>query len=420
MAWTTTVTIGGTDYTDETLQGVTMQYGRQSAGSDPQPTTCSLQLVREALGVIPFDDLSIGDKVVVKVTPTGEATATRFVGLVTDFQITTRLITVNAVAAGLYLMARATSQITNTWNVDTGQPYRLTIAVRNPQLVLNWLGDTGGIFSTTLPYFTTYATTTIGGEQFADYQDAGSVDGLNVLNVARSYLAAAKGNAAIWERFVTGTKGGTIATSDYVELIVSTYEDRDDVSTADVTLTADETGFDWQGRSDTSLLNGKVVEDYAYYNSGGALQASATVVATNPRQDAYTGVVTSLQNRMRYQTDAQVAAQWKADVGYNPGPMVAIPIPFGALTPARMTTLFANMTGSKLWFTPALADGLPTKWFLEGYTERIGRTGYDVTVQLSHFGNSWLGQQWGQVTNTLQWGQVDASYNWTDLQMVEL
>jgi hypothetical protein len=241
-----------------------------------------------------------------------------------------------------------------------------------------------------------------------------------VLNVAQLYLAAAKGNAAIWERFVTGTKGGTIATSDYVELVVSTYEDRDDVSTADVTLTAGETGFDWQGRSDTTLLNGKVVEDYAYYNSGGALQASATVVATNPRQDSYTGVVTSLPNRMRYQTDAQVAAQWKADVGYNPGPMVAIPIPFGALTPARMTTLFANMTGSKLWVTPTLADGLPTKFFFEGYTERIGRTNYDVTVQLSHFGNSWLGQQWGQVTNTLQWGQVDASLTWIGLQMVEL
>ena len=420
MTWATTVTIGGTDYTDETLQGVTMQYGRQSAGSFPQPTTCSLQLVREALGLIAFDDLAIGDKVVVKVTPTGQSTATRFVGLVTDFQITTRLITVNAVAAGLYLMARATSRITNTWNVDTGQPYRLTTAVRNPQLVLNWLGETGGIFSTTLPYFTTYATTTIGGEQFADYQNAGSVDGLNVLTVAQSYLAAAKGNAAIWERFVTGTKGGTIPTSDYVELIVSTYEDRDDVSTADVTLTDDETGFDWQGRSDTSLLNGAVITNWASYNSIGVLQSSATFTETNPRNSSYTGVVQSVTSRLYLQTDAQDVAEWKANTGYNPGPMVAVAIPFGALTPARMSTLFANMTGSKLWATPTLADGLPTKWFLEGYTERIGPTRYDVTVQLSDYTNSWLGQTWSSVTASLTWANVPSSYTWTDLQKVVL
>lgn len=420
MTWATTVSIGGVDYTDETLQGLTIQYGRQSAGGFPQATTCSLQLVRTALGVISFTDLAIGDKVVIKVTPTGQSTATRFVGIVTDFQVDNYTIAVNATSAGLYLMARATSDKTSTWNVDTGQPYRLTTAVRNPELIYDWLGALGGIASPDLPYFTTYPTTTVGGEQFADYQAGATLDHLNILTVAQSYLAAAKGNAAIWERFTTGTKTGLIPTSDYVELIVSTYEDRDSITTPDITLTADEVGLDWQARSDTSLLNGKVVTNWEALSSTGSSLGAAELVDSNPRQSTFANVVQSITSRLRNQSDADLTGQWKADVGYNPGPMVAVKLPFGTFTAARMSTLFGQMTGSKLWATPTLADGLPTKWFLEGYTERIGRNGYEITVQLSHFGNSWLGQQWGQVTANLEWGQVDPDLNWTDLQMLEL
>lgn len=443
--WTTTVKLDGVDVAQETVEGVSISYGRQSISAQPEPTTVSLTLLRDtSLGAFDLATIRPGTKLSVVVTPeyviSSNPGRTRFFGFVTDVSATQDTINVVGVNAGLYVLRQLRTTVP-----DGGG---LVGLINDPFVIATYFYEYVGVRAID-PTFTMAGglPQLYGGPAYVSgawYLPALGTDGyvaggaysnvgfgpLSDVVLADILNTLAAGAMGTWYEDFLNAESGNL--DGYMKVVYAPDLARDvSLAAPDLTLAGDEVEWAWNADLDlatyvtgatvtyngnSQVLNGDVVE----FNNAGTVEfnapASALVGAVTRNTQTVLYSASSTGNRPNATDVAVATVGWGAQPGY----VLDANLVMSAMTGDRMRTVCDNLLVGRLWETPTIATGLPTSWFLEGYTESIGRRNWTIRVKLSDVRNSWYGQTWDDVTATLQWDQVGATVTWLDLQGEEL
>lgn len=410
MTFAVSVELNGTAIEDVTLEGVTIRYGRQTAYDQPDPTTCSIRLVRDStLGTVNVNDVAIGSTLRVAVTPTGQTEQRRFFGIVTDVSTDNETVTIAGTATGLYSMRQLTyiAPGYNVFDADAGT----TLAATYVLALGAFIPDVNNK-PTRFPdlYGETYA-----GQYLNIAYKFEALDELDVGTVMDDAAAATIGGV-LRENMLK------VAGKENIAVTLASYKEREDL-TADVTLTSSEvTLTDWRAARELgSYATAQTVSYVGPYNyvaqdfdqPGEATRESDLIDTFGP--------FTRTQNLpMTSGTQAAALCLFNITCTEWPGWLLDVTLPLASMTAARQVTICTNALVSKCWHTPSLATGLPTKWFCEGYTETISRNDWVMALRLSDTASSGVGQQWNQVTAALIWNNVDATTRWVDLKNEDL
>ena len=429
MSHTVDLLIDGVVYDDKTLEGVYIVWGSQSVQNQPEPTSCSLTLLRDStLGTVSAYDIKIGATVELTVTPTGQSAIRRFYGLVTDVEIDYETVRVDCVAAGIYSIRQL--------QYTLAAPF-LTLLETDTLLVLfayytEALRQLGAITSTgsisdaadQFPELTFDAGYPATYPTISAFEDASSGDKpviVSLTSVIRDCTEAMP-VGTFWEdmRKYVGT--------DKVVCYLDSYYIYDQtIATADVTLASDEIEWQWSATRDLGLFANSV--SIGYTGTLDQTPASPTYLeypdagTVNYDNDAATrgAFATTRDTLLTTQAAAAELARNIADIGQNPGWVADVTIPLATLPESRQYALVHDyLIPGTLYELPTLATGLPTKWWPIGYTETISRNDWQLALKLADVSILWWGQRWQDVTASLQWGQVGATVTWQDLQGTEL
>ena len=426
MSHTVVLEIDGVAYDDKALEGVTIQWGRQSVQDQPEPTSCSVSFVREStLGTVDVNDIKIGAQIKIEITPSGQPTLRRFFGIITDVDVNHETIVAACVATGIYVMRQQAYT-----ESDQGYYYitQDTVA-ENLFAVYTIAGFQGGMdmtfnppaSSTRYPYISYDANWPLGFPQTSWIMSCptGSAPVTYPVSDWMREYAESTPSGVIWENMLE------VLAQDNVNVVFDGQLARDKPLTADVVLTSDEIMLDWVSSRDLGLFCTSSEIGY----SGGATSASPEGYEyLSTGRKSYDSALTATWGsfaknysvNLVQAADAQTLAKVNVQNGEVPGYVTQVTVPLATLTAARQSTLVTNLLIGSLWETPTLATGLPTLYFLEGYTETINRADWTLRLMLSDPSNSWYGQRWQDVTATLQWDQVGATTTWIDLRGQEL
>jgi hypothetical protein len=430
MSHTVDLLIDGVVYDDKTLEGVYIVWGSQSVQNQPEPTSCSLTLLRDStLGTVNAYDIKIGATVELTVTPTGQSPLRRFRGIVTDVEINYETVRVDCVAAGIYSIRQLRYSVPAGFAVLVEQDTYITLAVFYVA-ALQQLGalepddtdvlnapDTFPLIYADGGYPATYPTVSI-YEELVEGQPPIVID---VQSIARDCTEAMP-LGLLWEDMLK--QPGT----DRMNVVLSSYYFFDQsIATPDVTLSGDEIEWQWSATRDLGLFANSVSVGYT-----GTLDVTpgSPTVLEYPNADsvfynndaATRGAFAQVRDtRLTTETAAAELARNIADIGQNPGWVADVTIPLATLPESRQYDLINDyLFPGTLYELPTLATGLPTKWWPIGYTETISRNDWQLALKLADVSILWWGQRWQDVTATLQWGQVGATVTWQDLQGTEL
>lgn len=421
MSHTVALEIDGVAYDDKALEGVTIQWGRQSVQDQPEPTSCSVSFLREStIGTIDVTDIKVGAQLQIDVTPSGQSAARRFFGIITDVDVNYETINVAAVSTGIYTLRQLGYTIAAN-NVAFAVEENASLAVSQ---VYYGAALQSGVDLLATPLPTRYPQISVDGDYPNGHPDVSFLFTTNpteppvtwrLLEFVNTWAKSVP-SGVIWEDMLE--VGGI----DNVNVIFAGQLARDVPLTAAVTLAQDEILLDWDSGRDLGLFCTASTISYT-----GPVNTTTWEYDT-PGEEAYLSSLTTTWGGFAkdysvplvYAADAAELAKVNVQNGEVPGYVTQVTIPLATLTGARQSTLVTNLLIGSLWATPTLATGLPTLYFLEGYTETISRADWTLRLMLSDPSNSWYGQRWQDVTPTLQWDQVGATTTWLDLQGQEL
>lgn len=414
--------IDGVHYENKTIDGVSIRWGRQSVQDQPEPTSCSFSLLRSStLGTIDVTSIKVGAQVKLTVAPPSEAHYRRFFGIITDVDVNYETINVAAVATGIYVM-RQLSYMIQPGTGAAVESDATTVAISYYAFAAAQLG----VSLTNPPDQTRYPAYSFDADWPNGHSSMSIVEvvpptepptPLPISGILNDWADSVP-SGVIWEDMLE--VGGV----DNVNVIFAGQLDRDKPLTPDLTLTGDEVLLDWDSGRDLGLfctssrigysglytLNGYTVE----YNTAGAEEYVSDLTET------WGAFAKSYQAPIIYATDAAEVAKVNVQNGQVPGYVTEVTVPFGTLGHARQAQILPLLLIGNLVEVPTLATGVPTLYFLEGYTETISQGDWTFRLMLSDPSNSWYGQRWQDVTPTLQWDQVGATTTWIDLQGMEL
>lgn len=406
MTFAVSVELNGTAIEDVTLEGVTIRYGRQNAYDQPDPTTCSLTLLRDStLGTINVKDVAIGDTLRIAVTPTGQSEVRRFFGIVTDVDADHETVRIAGVATGIYAM-RQLKYIAPGFNVFDSHSGDCLAGV----YILALSPFVADVNNKPARFPDLYGEAQT-GQYLGTAYEFEALDSIGVDEVMTDSAACTIGGV-LRETMLE------VAGKDNVAVGLYSYKERQDL-TADVTLTSSEvTLTDWQATRDLgSYANVNAISYQGPYNyvsqdfpnPGAVTNTSTLLPQTGPFTNEQSLPLTS-------GTEAATLAGYLTSWSEWAGWLLDASVPLATLTAARAYTLATKAVVSQCWHTPSLAEGLPTAWFLEGYTETITRNDWRLAVRLSDPAMSWTGQQWNSVTAALTWNAVPSDIRWVDLK----
>ena len=413
--FTVDVDLNGTAVESKTLEGVTVRYGRQSVYQQPEPTTCSVTLVREALGTVNLVDIQVGTTVEVTVTPTGQSALRRFYGVVTDISADKDTVRLDCTSTGVYSLRQLTTVDTlgPPLILDNYSPVDLLVGLY--EQALDQLGyDYGAgkparfpdIYGSDYP-LETWPILPLG----ARYENAEIVPLRNVVETALPCIIG----GVLFEvmRKVSGRTN--------IALVLKNAADRLNASTV-VTLTDTEVANDWDAFVDLGQFATITTVRYQgpYDFVAGAFNAPGSVTVTSAQYGADGPFTEVLDTNIYDGTSALSLATYRNGWSENPGPTLEFTVPLAALADARARDIAYYSEVSRLWELPPLADGLTTHWFVEGYTERIARHDWTLRMRCSDWVNSGRGQQWDEVTAGLQWQATDPTVRWIDVRWEDL
>lgn len=422
MSHTVVLEIDGVAYDDKALEGVTIQWGRQSVQDQPEPTSCTVSFLREStIGTVDVTDIKVGAQLKIEVNPDGILQYfRRFFGIITDVDVNYETINVAAVATGIYTLRQL------SWTMP---PSSATFAIeQNATLAVNQVYALAALQAgspvTAIPLPTRYPQIT----QDADYPNGHpdvsflfeeDTQGRPVTYPILQFLndwAESVPSGVIWENMLQ------VGVIDNVNVIFAGQLARDVPLTAAVTLTQDEVLLDWNSGRDLGLFCTSSTIGYTgavntgtweYDNPGEQTNVSTLSPTWGAFANNYT---TPLVNA----ADAAELARVNVQNGQVPGYVTEVTVPFATLAGARQQTLLQNLLIGSLWETPTLATGLPNLYFLEGYTETISRADWTLRLMLSDPSNSWYRQRWQDVDPAIAWQDVDGALTWADLLYTEV
>lgn len=372
MSHSVTVTAWpATDVSTATLNRVSVTYGAQDLTAQPDPSTCSLELLYDStLGTLDLENFPLGQRLIVTVTPAGYSGRVRFIGKITDAVVDRDVLLLTLVSEPLQKLARQT--ITLDAYAATLTDEALNIAGHAIPDLLNIIA-TGGTVSVSSP----------------------AIDGVNALTYCQT-IASNEPAGRLFEYPWT---------NDFAYF--RGQDARDDV-TPDLTLASSEILDDWSiRRSVVQLCNRAVVVD---------ANGIETVVENYAHQLEFGVYEIRLETSLSSTTDAEILATKTVTAGVNPAWILSgIRIPLGTLSAARQDEIVPLLVVGTVVEIPELYPGAQTVYFLEGYDETVGRGFWDVTLYLSDISASWNPQQWDDLAALLTWSAVPASTTWNDL-----
>ena len=414
--------IDGVHYSSKALDGVSIQWGRQSVQDQPEPTSCTFSLLRDStLGTIDVADIKIGAEVKLEVAPPSQPTFRRFFGVVTDVDVNHETVVVACVATGIYVM-RQLGWVLNSGQVDSSEGDASSVVIR----FYNYAAQQLGFTFTNPPAETRFPQYSLdadwpNGHPYMSFVNGVAADEPPVrLGVLDTMVEWAKvvPSGVIWENMLE--VGGV----DNVNVVFDGQLARDKPLTPDLVLTADEVLLDWTSGRDLGLFTtssnigysgfATVVGTDVQYNSGGTEEYVSALTA------GYGAFAKSYGTKLVYAADAAELAKVNVQNGQVPGYVTLVTVPMKTLAHARQSAIVAELLVGNLIEIPSLSTGLPTVYFLEGYAETISQGDWTIRLMLSDPSNSWYGQRWQDVTPTLKWNQVDHTVTWIDLQGMEL
>ena len=379
MTYSVAVTIGGSSVTAQTLQGISINYGRTSLDQQPNPTSCSLEILYPTtLGVLTPNNWNLGDPVEVTLTPTAGVTKRRFYGRITDMTMNWRTVAITAISDTISGLSRISTSVA---------PF------------------TGQLAGTTMTTIMTNAAAALPvGAPFPAYTfSTGTVQmtspgetSITVLDALQT-IASSEPSGTLYELVETST------------LRFKDYNDRR-VGTSALTFASTEVSQDWTVNRTIDSLTNYVTCNY----SAGSETYSSTSSITSLGQYEST-IDTILTNG----PDANFRARQAIAFGTRPGWVLdGVLIPLGTLSTARQTAIRDALVFGAQVTIPSLTTGVATTYFVEGWDERIERSIWDLTLYLSDVTLTQAGQRWQDVNAARQWNQVSTAITW-DLALTQ-
>ena len=417
MAWDVDVTIAGTNVDSVCLEGITIRNGRQLVEEQPEPTTCTLSLLRDSsLGTLDASNYQVGYEVEVIVTPAGQSPIRRFFGIITDIDVDQYVIRISATACGIYQL-RQLNWIASADSAHTAYEFDSYAMLTGLYAeALEQYGVPQDVFLNKPDTFPdVYASDFVSGYYKTTSVEVEALQTIYLSDVITDSVGCTIGGVLFEAmRKVSGKQP--------IALVFKNQADRNS-TTANVTLTESEIADDWRAARDLGFYQTAANIDYVgpwdqpseTYPSPGTVRATSTsVTGQGPTSRSYSFPFTTA-------ADAQEKADYLVNYGQWPGWFADVTVLIGTTAPSRQYDLAYYLECGRRWFTPVLADGITQHWYCEGYTEEIKRNEWTARVRLSDFANSSLaGQQWQNVTSNLQWQNVEADLIWYDLRSEDL
>lgn len=362
---------------DYTLQGVQIDRGRQDFTSAVSSNRASFQLVYDSsLGTVDPTTLELGEFVEIQYfTPAGFAL---FGGLITDLSFDKDVVRITAVSDGLSRLGRGNiPSITGFANVF-------------------WLAFTGLYTNYLLPLYPPgrYPTIVVGQDQTpVTIPTLTNASGASVL----ATLCASAPNGFLFEGL-----SGQLTFYDQSFFRPSTWP-----AGWPIAVNANEIVDDWQM---TKTIGQKVNSAQVTYTSG-------TVTETDTYDVGLFGLFES--STTTYQTnaaDAQNLADRQVANFTDPGWQIsAITIPVHTLTAARQNVIVGSIQVGTVIDIPELYTGLPTRYVVQGITDRLGQTLFERTLYLADWELFRPAQTWDDVPAGVDWTEVDPALTWDEM-----
>lgn len=379
MTYTVAALINGSSVSAQTLQGVSVNYGRTTLDQQPQPTSCTIEIAyTTSLGVLVPNTWNLGSTLEVTLTPTAGIAKRRFYGRITDMTMNWQTVSITAISDTMSGLSRINTTV---------DPF---------------VGTLAGSSMTTI--MTTAAATLPPGAPFPAYTfSVGTVPmtspgatGVTVL-AALQTIADSEPSGVLFELVETST------------LVFEDYNDRR-VGVSAITFTGSEISQDWTvDRTITSLTNYAT----ATYSAGSEVySSSASITSIGQYEQTIDTILTDA-------ADANFRARQAVAFGTNPGwTLNGVLIPMGTFSTARQTVIRNALVFGAQVTIPSLTTGVATVYFVEGWDERISRNTWDLTLYLSDTSLSQAGQRWMDVNIATQWVAVSPTITW-DLALTQ-
>jgi hypothetical protein len=363
--------ISGTEISASTLEGVTITTGRQDARSSVNPTTCSVSILYDSdLGTYDPSLYEIGEIIRVQtLTPSGYLD--RFYGRITDLQFDKYVLTITGVTDGISRFGRFIADF-DYGSGDTGDV--LTNAYVG-SIAPNYPTAPAYSFDTGVTYVTTPALTNFSPAEFVQR------------------LVASEPNSMFYERV-----DGALFLRDQ-EWFRS--------AVPDLTFLSTEIADTWQV---TKRIGDKINSAVVDYDGGSTSYTETADTAL------YGKIQTSISTYCDAAADALNLATRTVKNYVEPGwTLPEITVPMSPLTSARREVIRANSSISNLVEIPVLTPGLNTKYVIQGYTERLGRYSWDITLYLADWSLFRPAQNWNDIVSGITWAATPVSISWDDM-----
>lgn len=369
---------------DYVLDDVEIVYGRRTVDETVSPTSAGISLLLDSsLGTFDASSIDLGDliRIGVKITPAGDR-RTRFSGGITDISINKDSMDIVAVSSSMsrYGLFSLTAAFTSPF----------TTAGMLASAIANNADPSAPSFVRDLPRTNFFAVGSFNLDP--DFQI-----GQNALEAL--YLTIqSEPFGFLYEEFIT-------------EGLRSTAQNSRKVKTPHFILSGDEILDDWQVQKSVTSQVTRAVVNYA----NGLSTGYTATTGLGEIEKTYDTIIQDLANADTY-------ALYMVGKGQNlPYEIPSITIPIGILPTARQEELIAttDLNGlriNKYVRIPEIRSYIQTEYFVEGWTENLSRSRWNLTLNLSSVGRSRWFQAWEDVTATLKWEDVEATRKWQTLE----
>jgi hypothetical protein len=369
--------------TQYTLNEITTDYGRKTIDETVDPSSCQLEfLLDSSLGTFDTTDVDLGYLIRVRVNITGYLqNRIRFLGMVTDISIDRETLSITAVSQLISRYGKYVLPTPVTTNNTAGYVAQAIANAANAGIPNNIISPSSGNYWAEGIF-----------QLDADFQA-----GTNALEALQTTVSS-EPFGFLYEEFDANGMRSTDQTTR--SKLIPDFE-----------LTGDEILDDWQvGKK----VNSQVTEAIVNYVGG-------TVTYTLPSnfgelQRTYDTIIVS-------QADAEEYAFANCVRGVNLRyeiPQITIPV--ATMSSVRQNQLIGKdylaqdgIRINSLIRIPVIRSYIETDYFVEGWTERISKHRWDMTLHLSDANRTRYFQKWNQVTALLEWQDVEATTTWDDL-----
>lgn len=384
MTWVInpTVTIDGTDYTGETLMGVSVNSGRTNIYDQPRASYATVQILNYNVSAYPID---IKDEVVISIDNSdGTSQITLFTGKIVSISNSIQnmgsqgVVVVQQISAVSQMSEMARTIIGTTSWAKEYDDARMDRIFTDAGVLVDVV-DTPPVYE-----FTSRAA-----------------DPIDAYSAAAQYAQAAFG-------YIYDTPAGTIGYANETrrrnEVIATGYE----VIPNDCIL--------WNGIT-SEKSGGNLINDVLLY-----YKANASVTSSDATSQATYGYfaasfITELENmsEAQYQADRYIALRANPKTNLS---SFTIALAVGDLTDAKRD-YFLGMEMGKAIQINSLPYGIKNetyRGFVEGYSFSINRNDAFLTLSTSDAVLSLTPTRWQDVSASLIWSAVDPAVTWATYQ----